>query len=226
MPRLVLFDIDCTLLDTGGAGMASLKEAAGLLYGSEGPELDLAGSTDSGILKGILEHFQLPYEEAHIESFYRVYLECLAKHLTLDTYGGRLLEGVSDLLELLVGYDDVYLGLLTGNIALGAAKKTQHYKVDQYFDVGAYGDDHWDRNKLGPIALERAQNYFDQAFTPEQTVVIGDTPKDTACGKVLGAKTICVATGKFTAEQLRVDQPDVVLNDLVDQSVNLDVILS
>ncbi|MBT8037546.1 MAG: HAD hydrolase-like protein [Verrucomicrobiae bacterium] len=210
MSRLLLFDIDCTLIDTGGAGMAALKEAARELFGADGPELDLAGSTDSGIVMGMLEHFQ---SDLSHDAFYQVYLAKLGPNLA--AFKGRVLPGVEELLSDLEERE-APLGLLTGNIVGGAKAKIDHYGLAGYFpmDVGAYGDDHHDRNRLGPVALARASAEYDRTFHAENTVVIGDTPKDIACGKAMGAMTLAVATGGFSVDDLAAYGADVVVTDL------------
>lgn len=215
MSRLLLFDIDCTLIDTGGAGMAALKEAACELFGAEGPELDLAGSTDSGIVRGMLDHFASDIE---LEDFYRVYLQKLTPNLV--SYRGTILPGVTTLLDELV-HSDASLGLLTGNIADGAKAKIDHYELTRYFpiEVGAYGDDHHDRNELGPVALKRAHSIYGMAFDAEQSVVIGDTPKDIACGKAMGAATLAVATGRFSVDDLQACGADLAVEDFSDSRV-------
>lgn len=208
MSRLLLFDIDCTLIDTGGAGMAALKEAACELFGAEGPALDLAGSTDSGIVDGMLEHFG---SDVSHEEFYQVYLSRLDPHLAF--FSGRVLPGVNELLVSLRS-DHASMGLLTGNIAAGAKAKLVHYELDHFFPYGAYGDDHSDRNLLGPVALERASRHHGISFEAKDAVVIGDTPKDIACGKAIGAKTLAVATGGFSEEMLTDHGADLVVADL------------
>ncbi|MEJ6699983.1 MAG: HAD hydrolase-like protein [Akkermansiaceae bacterium] len=215
MPRLLLFDIDCTLIDTGGAGMAALKEAACELFGAEGPELDLAGSTDSGIVGGMLEHFG---SDLSLEEFYHVYLTKLEPNL--ESYAGRVLPGVISLLSELEK-TDATLGLLTGNISKGAKAKVDYYGLESYFSisVGAYGDDHHDRNKLGPVALQRANAECDRDFSAQNTIVIGDTPKDIACGKAMGALTLAVATGGFSVDQLSSYEADLTVPDLTSAEV-------
>ncbi len=210
MPRLLLFDIDCTLVDTGGAGMAALKEAACELFGAEGPELDLAGSTDSGIVRGMLDHFG---SDLALEEFYRTYLTKLEPNLA--AFEGRVLPGVRELLDWL-GKSGATLGLLTGNIAAGAKAKIDYYGLAGYFpiEVGAYGDDHHDRNLLGPVALQRARDVHGVDFQAGRAVVIGDTPKDIACGKAMGAATLAVATGGFSTSELREHGADLAVSDL------------
>ena len=188
--------------------MKALKDAACELFGADGPELDLAGSTDSGIVTGMLEHFGSDLE---LETFYQVYLRKLP--VNLDLFTGKVLPGVDALLGNLRG-EGAALGLLTGNIADGAWEKLIYYGLRDYFPFGAFGDDHYDRNLLGPIALERAQQYYGRNFQANQTVVIGDTPKDIACGHAMGAVTLAVATGGFTMDELAAYEPDYVVENL------------
>lgn len=215
MSRLLLFDIDCTLIDTGGAGMAALKETACELFGAEGPELDLAGSTDSGIVGGMLEHFG---SDLSLEDFYQVYLTKLGPNLA--AFSGRVLPGVETILSDLER-SEATLGLLTGNIAEGAKAKIVHYGLDGYFpiSVGAYGDDHHDRNLLGPVALQRASAEYGKDFQSANTVVIGDTPKDINCGKAMGAVTLAVATGGFSVDDLAGYGADLTVQDLTSPEV-------
>ncbi len=143
---LILFDIDCTLIDTGGAGLTALAGTAREVFGDEGPPLDLAGSTDSGIVRGLFEHFQQPFDAAVEEKFYLTYLPKLETNLNDSSFGGRILDGVTDLLASLEDEGHT-LGLMTGNIERGAIIKSSHYGLADYFRFGSYGDDHWDRNK-------------------------------------------------------------------------------
>lgn len=206
---LVLCDIDGTLVDTGGAGLQALQRAARDLFGAEGPPLDLRGATDGGIARDLLAHFGEEPCPRRIAAFYRRYLHHLENHLGHGDFAGRALPGVEG---LLAGMRDrgATLGLLTGNIAEGAAIKMRHYSLDGFFAFGAFGDDHHDRNRLGPIALHRAERATGRPFTGARTVVIGDTPKDIACGKGIGAMTVCVATGSFGEAVLRDEGADVV----------------
>lgn len=213
MSRLLLFDIDCTLIDTGGAGMEALKQTARELFGADGPELDLAGSTDSGIVRGMLDHFD---SDLSLELFYQTYLNYLPTNL--ESFTGRVLPGVTSLLDRLVE-DEITLGLLTGNIAQGAWGKLDHYGLSDYFAFGAFGDDHHDRNRLGPVALDRASQHCGRTFQADNTIVIGDTPKDIACGKAMGAITLAVATGGFSVDALAEYTPDYVVEDLESSEV-------
>lgn len=211
---LILFDIDGTLVDTGGAGMGALNGAVLEVFGREGPPLDLAGSTDGGIVRGLFEHFQKPFDAELERQFYQIYLPQLAKNLKESSFAGRLLPGVPDLLKTLEA-EGHQLGLMTGNIAKGAELKCQHYGIADYFSFGSYGDDHWDRNRLGPIALARAEAATGMRFSAEEILVIGDTPKDVACAHAFGARCWAVATGAFDERALADCGADRVLRDLV-----------
>lgn len=200
--KLWLFDIDGTLVDTGGAGMRSLQEAAVEHFGDPGPPLDLAGSTDLGVLGGIYRHFGLSPAAGDGELFFASYLRRLEWNLVHGGFSGRVLPGVEDLLRELDARHGVSVGLLTGNLAAGAAAKMRHFGLDRYFAFGAYGCDHADRNLLGPVALQRAARHVGRDFSPLETLVIGDTPKDIACARAMGAPCLAVATGAFSRDQL------------------------
>lgn len=211
-PRLLLFDIDGTLVDTGGAGMTALTEAIREVFGEDGPTLDLAGATDWGLLKNIYQSFGQPEDEQVTARFFDSYLARLERNLQDPCFGGRALDGVHQILTE-VDEAQVTKGLLTGNIAAGAELKMRHYGMDHHFAFGAYGDDHYDRNRLGPVALERARQETGHHFSAEDTLVIGDTPKDIWCAQALGARCLAVATGSFTVDELRKEGADSVFED-------------
>lgn len=215
---LYLFDIDGTLVDTGGAGMAALEQTTLEVFGKAGPPLDLAGATDLGIVIGIHEHFSVEPTRERIGHYLAVYQEKLDWNLAHGGFPGRTIEGAVALLEELAARPNAALGLLTGNIAGGAASKVRHYGLASYFAFGAYGCDDSDRNRLGPIALHRATAHTGRDFTPQETWIIGDTPKDIACARAIGAHCLAVATGRFSAEELEACDPDRVVESL-DQAV-------
>lgn len=217
--KLLLFDIDGTLVNTGGAGLSAIQEAVRIVFGNEGPPLDLAGSTDSGIVRGLFQYFGREYDAVIEEKFYQVYLPIMEANLREESFGGRVLDGVP---ELLVDLEEAghTLGLLTGNIERGGWAKVSHYGLAAYFQFGSWGDDHWDRNKLGPIAIERANAHHDENFTAEDVIVIGDTCKDVACAHAIGAPCLAVATGNVSAEALIECNADLVVPDLTDSRVS------
>ncbi|KAB2641181.1 MAG: HAD family hydrolase [Verrucomicrobia bacterium] len=211
---LYLFDIDGTLIDTGGAGMQALREATLDIFGAAGPALDLAGSTDLGIAEVIHAHFGIPPEPQRIEDFFAVYHLRLHWQLAHGPHSGRVLAGVPAVLTELARRPGATLGLLTGNTPDGAAAKLRHFKLDGFFAFGAFGEAHTDRNQLGPLALERAAAHAGRRFTAAQTLVIGDTPKDIACAHAIGARCLAVATGRFCAADLTFHGADRVVESL------------
>ncbi len=211
---LLLFDIDGTLVDTGGKGMRALMSTAAQVFRSEAPSLDLAGSTDLGVLDGLYRHYKVLPDKGVTGDFFGSYHIGLKESLEENTDEGRVLDGVEELLETLQTYRHVQLGLLTGNTEEGARIKLTHYGLNSFFAFGAYGSDQADRNVLGSIALQRATESTGKNFTPETTLVIGDTPKDVACAHTFGAKCLAVATGKFSSEDLKNARADWVVGSL------------
>ena len=213
-PWLLLFDIDGTLVDMGDKGLDALRKTASEIFGGDGPPLDLAGSTDLGILESLYIHFGIEATEEQTHRFFEAYHRHLESGLETDTSEGRVLDGVVELLEDLANHGKAQLALLTGNTSLGARIKLKHYHLDHHFTFGAYGSDRADRDLLGPIALERAFALTGKEFHPERTLVIGDTPKDIACAHAMGAKCLAVATGRFSAQELEAAGADWVIGSL------------
>jgi len=214
---LILFDIDGTLLSTGGAGIAALTQAFGVAFPEQAarmPELDLAGATDSGLVINIFRHAEIEHTEANRDLFYDTYLEHLAA--SLPEFGGTLLPGVVDLLTALAEHQGATIGLLTGNLERGARMKVEHFGIGEHFSFGSYGDDHHDRDLLGPIAIRRANDATGKTFSAEQTYVIGDTPKDIRCARAAGARAIAVATGGISRSDLESHSPDALFDELAD----------
>jgi len=213
---LYLFDIDGTLVDTSGAGMRSLQEASIRLFGNEGPVLDLAGATDLGVVAQVHAHFGVISSAEQIDVYFSTYLECLDRNLAGGEFPCKVLDGVPEILSELSATPGCTLGLLTGNISGGAASKMRHFGLSHHFAFGAYGCDHADRNLLGPVALERAFKHASRSFTPAETWVIGDTPKDIACAHAIGARCLAVATGRFSLDDLRSAGADVAVSSMTE----------
>jgi len=214
--RLYLFDIDGTLITSGGAGETSYREAVGKFCGSLAPleGLNFAGNTDTGLARSVLMAAgKEPTQEA-IMALHDTYLGILADRI--HRHQGSLLPGIILLLDQLKERHDCVLALLTGNLAAGAEVKLTHYGVWHYFDFGAYADDHHERNQLGPVAAARAFEEHGEEFTPDRIYVIGDTPRDIECGKAFGAVTVAVATGKYSREELASHRPDFLFDDFSD----------
>ena len=223
-PHLLLFDIDGTLVDTGGAGMAAIVSAREELYAENlrhvsAPELDLAGSTDAGIVMEMFAKIGVDDSDEERGRFYRCYLGHLLKNLGEPGTRGVLLPGVGELLEALdaeVSSGRALVGLLTGNIAKGARVKVDYYGVGRHFAFGSYGDDHHDRDLLGPIAVGRAGDHSGMDLGAAPVTVIGDTAKDIRCARAFGARVVAVATGSVSRRSLGELAPDVLLDDLAD----------
>jgi phosphoglycolate phosphatase-like HAD superfamily hydrolase len=228
MPKLVLFDIDGTLVLTGGAGLRAMNRAFTDVIGEPTPAKDggptdalngipVAGRTDWSILQDTLARVgrQLDLELlGRLRERYVVHLRDEILHPGTGFNG--TLPGVGALLDALEPRDDVYLGLLTGNFKDGAQVKLERFDLWRYFRCGAFGDDAPDRNALVPVALERAVACGMPAFSPADVIVVGDTPNDVACAQAVGAVPVGVATGGYTAAQLRDCGAAVVFDTLED----------
>jgi phosphoglycolate phosphatase-like HAD superfamily hydrolase len=213
--KLFLFDIDGTLLASGGAGWRALEAACVELFNT--PNLDgieIAGRTDSSIARQLYARHG---QEATPENCAR-FFDCYLKHLThfLPKTEGQLLPGIIELLDTLKARHDCVLALLTGNLVRGAQLKLTHYGVWDYFEFGAYADDHHDRNALGPFAQARAREKHGIEFAAEDIFILGDTPHDVACARAINAKAIAIATGRHTREELAACSPDFLFDDLGD----------
>jgi phosphoglycolate phosphatase len=221
--RLLLFDIDGTLIHAAGAGLESLrvtlKDRFGIVDGLA--DIELAGRTDSGIVMSILNKHRIPATNENIASFLDTYVHFLS--LELPRRAGQILPGVVELLEKLKTRPHLILALLTGNISRGAQLKLEHYGVWHFFEFGAFADDHHDRNQLGAFAQARAREKHGVEFAAGQIDVIGDTPSDIECGKAFGARTVAIATGSWPREELAAHQPDFLFKDLanVDEVIHI-----
>jgi phosphoglycolate phosphatase len=220
--KLLLFDIDGTLLTSGGAGERALRLGFRDRFGIDDDlsSIEIAGRTDSGIVREMLAAHRLPATPENIAAFLDGYLHHLAQEIPRTP--GRLLPGILPLLDALQPRADIVLALLTGNLARGAEIKLRHYGVWHYFEFGAFADDHHDRNQLGPFAQARARAQRGIEFPPERIFVLGDTPHDIACARAIGAKAIAIATGKFSQADLAAHTPDFLFEDLGD----LDTVLA
>jgi phosphoglycolate phosphatase len=214
---LVLWDIDGTLISSSGAGFRAMERAFEQQFRikCDLSNIAWAGRTDTWITSEILRYYDQPVTPENIQIYLQAYLTQLPIELANGQQGG-VLPGVLEILETLHQHDGVAQGLLTGNQKRGAESKLTHYRVWDYFKFGAYADDSSRRNDLGPYALRRAKELHGVDFAPERTFIIGDTPHDIECGKVIGAKTIAVATGHHTHDELAIHKPTMLLTDLSD----------
>ena len=158
----------------------------------------------------------------NVSAFLDSYVHFLS--LELPRRKGKLLPGVLKLLQKLKSRPHLVLALLTGNVSRGARLKLEHYGVWHFFEFGAFADDHRDRNQLGRFARARAKEKHGREFAASEIDVIGDTPRDIACGKALGARTVAVATGRWSHTELAKYQPDVLIDDLSDAEAIIDTL--
>ena len=222
--KLVLFDIDGTLLTSIGAGrnavLESMEAICGQAISIDGVEF--AGRTDPAILQDILEVNDLWTLNGQdlLQECLRAYADVLKERLHPE--GVRVFPGVRGLVDTLAGAPDVVLGLLTGNMQETAFMKLEAAGLHRYFSFGAFGSDHPMRNELPPIAMERALISSGHSFTPDRTFVIGDTPYDFECGRAHGTHCIGVSTGIFSRDELAVHGPDLLVADFADPTELLD----
>jgi len=215
--KLILFDIDGTLMDSGGAGTKAIETAIsevlkiprGSLARSKVP---MAGKTDPQILKEILGMLEISYDNELLESILLSYLKHLGKEI--NTNGKRLKPSVIELLDWLRGIDNTHIGLLTGNIEQGARIKLSSFGIWDRFCFGAFGSDNEDRNKLLPEALRRFKSLTGKEVTFRDCIVIGDTPRDVECSKPYGAYALAVATGPYDKQSLQETEANAVIQDL------------
>lgn len=213
--RLILFDIDGTLIDTGGAGSRSLNLAMKELFAIENAfeGISMAGKTDIEIIKeGLIKH------KISVDDNIDAVVESYLKHLKEEILNDRkhIKPGVYELLNKLKVSRDTALGLLTGNIERGARIKLEPFMLNEFFPTGAFGSDHDHRNKLLPVAIERFERLYQKKIEFYNCILIGDTPRDIECGKIYGAKCVGVATGPYPISTLIQAGANYVVKDLTD----------
>lgn len=224
MMHLILFDIDGTLVLTGGAGMRAMNRACEDLVRSENAMagVTFAGRTDWSILDDILRNHGHTLDAMRLEQLRQRYVTHLAEELVLPGRGVKdVMPGIRELLNALEARPDARLGLVTGNFVEGARIKLEYFDLWKYFPWGAFGGDSANRNDLVPIALARAAEHGIDGVPPRDVFVVGDTPNDIECALVAGATAVAVATGSYSADQLRAAGAEIVFDDLSDTSAFL-----
>ncbi len=229
MSRLILFDIDETMIHSSGTGRRALERSLSDSFGRE-ISLDghiLSGKTDPQIIREVLESqgFSDIEIQTCLENIYELYIPIL-KEEVLGATEFRVHNGVFELLAVLHEDKNAYLGLLTGNIERGARVKLNPANLNRYFDFGAFGCDSADRLQLPAIAHERAKKHFGMEFSNRDIVIIGDARGDVLCAKGYGARSLAVCTGKTTKEALVELQPDFIFDDLKDTGQVIEAIFA
>jgi len=217
--RLALFDIDGTLLREGIAPKLAFARALRETYDTTGPisGFRFAGMTDPQCVAEIMRMAGIADDV--IQERRDQCLERYVTHLRVEMRnhdGAKLFPGVKEVLGRLHGRDDVLVGLLTGNVQPGAMLKLDRFKLGEYFRFGAFGDDHEDRCELARIALEKAGRLTGRPVRGDDTTVIGDTPRDVACARAIGARAVIVATGLVSRDELEQAKPDIILESFAD----------
>ena len=228
--KLVLFDIDGTLLWTDGAGRRAMEAALLATYGVSGdPTYRYDGKTDRQIAREQMRTAGLTDSviDAGLDTLFGSYLQRLEQELRAAPDAAQLLEGVHSVLDAVEAESQVVMGLLTGNVKGGAARKLDAVGVSvARFRVNAFGCDHEDRPALPAIARRRAQELLGLDVAGHDVVIIGDTPADIACGRPIGARAIAVATGRYSVNDLAAHSPHAVFADLTDTTRVLEAILA
>jgi phosphoglycolate phosphatase len=218
MKKFVLWDLDGTLLDTGGISGKAMRAAMERVFGPV-PQKDrrfFSGKTDWQIIHDSFPDMDRAVIAERLPAFKQAYLDELQQRRTEMLACSKVLPGVMKVLKRLK--DEAVMAPLTGNVTPVA-----HMKLDMLGllvhlnpDIGAYGDDSCERRELVPIAIERANRQYDHQFTGQQVVIVGDTPNDVACGRASGARTVIVATGPYGVDELQPHEPDALFPNLRD----------
>jgi phosphoglycolate phosphatase-like HAD superfamily hydrolase len=219
MVRLVLFDIDGTLVRTGGTGIQAFARTFATIFGvHDGVEtIRFAGRTDFSLVREMFTLANIPQTEENFRKFFENYVQWL-EHLIHDC-DGDVCPGVMEFIRQLENLPHPPLiGLLTGNVKRGAEIKLRRFKLWEAFKTGAFADDHEDRNQIAVVARERGNRALNEELPGDQILVIGDTSHDIRCARAIGARVIAVATGGNSIEELQTHKPDWAVRDLTEIS--------
>jgi phosphoglycolate phosphatase-like HAD superfamily hydrolase len=213
--KLILFDIDGTLVHTGRAGVKAFARAFTAEFGfADGTErLKFAGRTDVSLVREYFSHHGIEPDKMHFDRFFKTYLNLL-QQIILEC-DGAVCPGVHDFLAGLRALPNPpMIGLLTGNIRSGAEIKLRHFKLWDEFAFGGFADDHEERDCIAAVAKQRGEAMLKTNLRGEDVLVIGDTPLDIRCARAIGAKVLAVATGGSKLDELQSHKPDWAAEDL------------
>ena len=212
--KLVLFDIDGTLIDSGEAGSRALANSFRQVFSIENAfaGIEMAGKTDIQIIKEGLAAHGLQSGDGLLSSILSEYLNSL--RIEVNNNRRHLKPGVVELLDSIKTMRGYRLGLLTGNIEKGACIKLEVFDLNSYFPIGAFGSDDEDRNNLLPVAVRKFRDMTNIDLSYNDCIVIGDTPSDVRCSKPFDAISVAVSTGPYSYESLLETEADYVLRDL------------
>lgn len=224
MKKLILWDIDGTLVDAGGAGVRALLGAMKACFNIEvsADGIEMAGRTDLDIIDEMFGVYRAGSDAGDLQRCLEYYHGILETEMANgDTC---VFPGVESVLHEIRGREEIEQAILTGNTRVAARVKLDHFSIRHFFAFGAYGDESKDRNALAELALRRAREGTGGTMDPRNIFVIGDTVRDVACGKAIGAHTVAVATGFCSAGELAACEPTTVLEDLADPAAFFAVI--
>jgi phosphoglycolate phosphatase-like HAD superfamily hydrolase len=212
--KILLFDIDGTILNTSGAGKAAMEHALRSTFQIEKiiDTVPYSGRTDQAIGRDLLRVHGLPETDEFRLKLTNAYLDALPHELSKKS--GVVCPGLLTILEAAGKQPDIHLGLLTGNVERGARIKLGHFDLWNTFSFGGYGDEHFHRDDVARTALANAERHVGQKVSPDQVWVIGDTPLDVQCARAIGAKAVAVATGWHSIGELQQSNPDYLYTDL------------
>lgn len=221
--RVCFFDIDGTLIASGGAGQRAFADVFRKLYGVEqlSGDISFAGRSDRAIALDLMQAHGVEPSEKNWLDFQGNYIGKLPQWL--KQCDGTVLPGVVNLIEQLQQTDGVEIGLLTGNVVRGAQAKLTHYGLWQHFSFGGYGDQHCERSEIAKSAVMAARQHLNVSHQPdERCVVIGDTVHDIRCARAIGAYAVAVPTGFTPMDELRQEEPDLAIETLEEAATLVD----
>jgi phosphoglycolate phosphatase len=216
-PKLLLFDIDGTLISARGIPRKAMATVLSNRYSNfrYDDSYDFSGRTDPQIIEHLLQYDHRDFSDVLVVDILAEFCCELEKEF-YDGYKPEIHPGVEELILSLNKTKDVFLGLVTGNVSEGARIKLESADLQHYFPIGGFGDDSKDRNELPPIAQKRAEYHYDKFFEPENIWIIGDSVYDIGCSQTNGLRCLAVSTGKTSKEDLSLANPEFMENDLSD----------